>query len=341
MPKVTVQIVTWNAMRFILDCLESLMRQSFRDFSIVIIDNGSEDGTVEFIRSQYPTVTVLQNFKNLGFSKAYNQAIKLSNSEYVLCMNQDVILDDDYLQNLISFADQHQSGASFGGKVLKLRAVAYDDQNQYGLFQSVKSEIIDSTGLVLYKSRKAIDRGEGQKDEGQFNRAEEVFGISGNCVLYRKALLEEAAIKDEYFDNDFFAYKEDIDLAWRLRLYGYTGWYVPAAVCYHHRRMSNESRSLWQQIKNRQGKSKYFKMISFRNQHLMMVKNDQAINILLSLPQIIWRELQIFFYALILERYLFRGLWEFIIYLPQTLLKRRVIMAHRKTSPAEIRKWFR
>jgi len=110
MAKVSIQIITWNSLRFIFDCLESLMRQSYRDFSILIIDNGSDDGTVEFIRSQYPTVSVLQNFKNLGFAKANNQGIQLAKGDYVLVMNPDVILDNDFLQQLVIFADQHLLG---------------------------------------------------------------------------------------------------------------------------------------------------------------------------------------------------------------------------------------
>lgn len=342
MAKVTVQIVTWNSMRYILDCLESLMRQSFRDFSILVIDNSSDDGTVKFIRSQYPTVSILENFKNLGFSKANNQGIKLAKGEYVLVMNPDVILADNFLQNLINFADQHPEAASFGSKVLKLFTEAIDANDQAGLREVVKSDIFDSTGLEAYKSRKVINRGEGIKDKGQYDRAQEVFGISGNCALYRKSALDEIIVKDEFFDQDFFAYKEDIDLAWRLRLYGWQSWYIPDTVCYHHRRLTrNEGKGIKGTMKQRRDVSKMLRALSFRNHHLMIIKNDQLLNIILTLPWLLLREIKVVFYALIFEPFQYKSIIRFFQLLPKMLLKRRVIMAHKKTQPREIRKWFK
>jgi GT2 family glycosyltransferase len=341
MAKVSVQIVTWNSMRYLVDCLESLMRQTFRDFSVLVIDNGSDDGTVEFIRSQYPTVAVLQNFKNLGFSKANNQGIQLAKGEYVLVMNPDVILADDFLQSLIFFADQHPEVGSFGGKILKLHSEAIDANDQAGLREVVKSDIIDATGLQIFKSRKVINRGEGKKDQGQYNRVEEVFGISGTCVLYRRSVLEEIAIKNEFFDQDFFAYKEDIDLAWRLRLYGRPAWYVPQALCYHHRRLASPGEvGIKKIIRQRRKVSKMLRALSFRNHHLMLVKNDQWLNIILSLPWFLFQELKIIIYALIFEPFQYRSIIRFFQLLPSILLKRRVIMAHKKVQPREIRKWF-
>jgi len=342
MAKVSIQIVTWNSMRYIMDCLESLMRQTFRDFSIMIIDNGSDDGTVEFIRSQYPTVSVLQNFRNLGFCKANNQGIHLAKTDYVLLLNPDVILEENFLQRIINFADQHPEGGSFGGKVLRLRTEAIDDADQSGLREAVKSDIIDSAGLKIFKSRYAVDLGQGEKDKGQYDRTKEVFGISGACVLYRKSALNEIMIKNEFFDQDFFAYKEDIDLAWRLRLYGFACWYFPEAVCYHHRRlMSQEGKNVKDLFIHRRDISKMLRSLSFRNHHLMLFKNDQLINFLLHLPWILFREIKVLFYVLFFEPFQYRNIIGIFRLLPSIFIKRRVIMAHKKVSPSEIRKWFK
>lgn len=341
MAKVSIQIVTWNSMRYIMDCLESLMKQTFRDFSILIIDNGSDDGTVEFIRSQYPTVSVLQNFRNLGFSKANNQGIQLASGEYVLVMNPDVILTDDFLQNLVFFADQHPEGGSFGGKVLKLFSEAIDKQDESGLREVVKSDVVDATGLQIFKSRKIVNRGENEKDSGQYDRIEEIFGISGACVLYRRSALGEVMVKNEFFDQDFFTYKEDIDLAWRLRLYGWLSWYYPSAVCYHHRRLvSYEGQGVKKIFSHRKDISKMLRSLSFRNHHLLLVKNDQLLNIILTLPWALPRELKVLIYALIFEPFQLKSLIQVFQLLPNILLKRRVIMAHKKVQPREIRKWF-
>lgn len=342
MAKISVQIVTWNSMRYIMDCLESLMRQSFRDFSIIVIDNGSDDGTVEFIRSQYPTVSVLQNFKNLGFSKANNQGIQLAKSDYVLVLNPDVILTENFLQRIINFADQHPEGGSFGGKVLRLSSEAIDQADQSGLREVFKSDIIDSTGIEIFKNRQAINRGEGKKDKGQYDRTQEVFGISGACALYRRSALLETMIRNEFFDQDFFAYKEDVDLAWRLRLYGYSSWYHPDAICYHHRRLaSNESKKIKEIFSHRRDISKMLRSLSFRNHHLMLFKNDQMINIFLNFPWVFFRELKILFYALFFEPFQYKNIIIIIKFLPAIFLKRRVIMAHKRASASEIRKWFK
>lgn len=342
MPKVSVQIVTWNSLRYIFDCLESLMRQTYRDFSIVIIDNGSEDGTVEFLREQYPTVSILQNFKNNGFTKANNQGIHLAKGQYVLVMNPDVILADDYLENIVNCADQYPEAASFGGKVLKLFSDNTNVEEESNLRKVIKSRIIDSAGLLMYRSRKAANRGEGAIDRGQYERVEEVFGHSGACVLYRKPALDEIMIRNEYYDQDFFAYKEDVDLAWRLRLYGWSAWYTPKAISYHHRRFAatKSGRGLKTVVRSRRSVSPSLRIASFKNHHLMLVKNDQLINILLHLPWFLPRELVLIFYSVFFEFFQWRSLIGFFRQLPSSLIKRRVIMAHKKVGAREIRKWF-
>lgn len=329
-------------MRYIMDCLESLMRQDFRDFSILVIDNGSDDGTVKFIRSYYPTVSILENFRNLGYSKANNQGIQLAKGDYVLVLNPDVILSENFLQEMVDFAEKHPEAGSFGGKVLKFYTENIDKNDEFGLSEFVKSDVFDSTGLMIYKNRKVVDRGQNQKDLGQFNRSEEVFGISGNCVLYRSSALADIMIKNEFFDQDFFAYKEDIDLAWRLRLYGWTCWYNHKAVCYHHRTLGSfENMNIGKAFKHRLGVSKILRSLSFKNQHLMLFKNDQFSNVVVHLPFILSREIKIILYALIFEPFQYATIIKFFKLLPNTLLKRRIIMAHKKVSAKDMRKWFK
>ena len=341
MAKVSIQIVTWNSLNYIFECLESLMRQSFRDFSILVIDNGSDDGTVEFVRSNYPTVSILQNFKNLGYSKANNQGIQLTKSEYVLVINPDVVLAENFLEVLVNFADKHPEGGSFGGKVLKLYSEAFDLAEEAGLREIIKSDIIDSTGFQIFKSRRMADRGSSEKDEGQYDRYEEVFGISGNCVLYRKSALDDIMIKNEYFDQDFFAYKEDIDLAWRLRLYGYPSWYNYAAVSYHHRRFAGTNGSIRKKVKQRREVSRMLRILSFRNHHLLLVKNDQLVNIILTLPWVLWFELKMVVYVLIFEPWQYQSIVKFFQLLPSALIKRKVIMTHKKINAGDVKRWFK
>jgi GT2 family glycosyltransferase len=186
--KVSVAIVTYNAIKYLDDCLKSIFSQTFKDFKVLVIDNASEDGTVEHLRKNYPQVTVLQNFKNLGLAKAYNQAIKFWESEYVLLANQDIILQLDFLEKLIKVAAHHPAAASFGGKILKL---SHDEDKR-----DLGPEIIDTTGIVATKSRRFYDRGAGEEDKGQYDQAGEIFGLSANLVLYRREALEKVKIKN-------------------------------------------------------------------------------------------------------------------------------------------------
>lgn len=340
MSKVSILIVTWNSTRYISDCLDSIMEQTFKDFSVLVVDNGSSDKTVEIIRSNYPTVSVLENFKNLGFAKGSNQGVLLAKSEYLLTLNSDAIIEPDFLENILTFADQHPKSGSFNPKLYRLTSQAIDYDDQAGFREMVKTDILDSAGLMIYKSRKVENRGEGQQDEGQFDRAEEIFGVSGACALYRMAALKDVMIKNETYDSDFFSYKEDIDLAWRLRLYGWESWYDPDSIGYHHRGLSSQGKEMKKIIRHRKSVSKFLRILSFKNHHLMLVKNDLLINIFAALPWFIFWEIKIILYALILEPWQFKTLFKFFKLLPNALLKRGVIMAHRKVSPQEIRKWF-
>jgi len=199
----SICIVTWNSMKFIQDCLESIFKQSiwFGDnfdikIAVNIVDNGSQDETVSFIRKNYPQAHILKNINNLGFCKPYNQAIKMHQTDWVLIMNPDVILEKDFLEKILLVAKNSKSETgAFGGKILKVENIMQDD----GLLKTIKSEKIDSFGLEIKKSRQVKNIGEGKIDKGQFNEMQNVFGFSGACVLYRREALEDIKIKDEYF----------------------------------------------------------------------------------------------------------------------------------------------
>jgi len=341
MPKVSVQIVTWNSARYIGDCLDALQRQTMTDFSVLVIDNGSRDGTVGLVRSEYPTAAVLENFKNVGFARGNNQGIKMAKGEYVLVLNPDVVVTSTFLERIVTFADSQPQAASFGGKLLKLKSQSINEADGEELQETIQSDIIDSTGLVIKRSRNVIDRGAGLQDTGQFNRSEEVFGISGACALYRRSMLNEVVIKNEYFDEDFFAYKEDVDLAWRLRLYGFLSFYVHDAVAYHHRGFGGGGRSTVRAVlKSRRLVSRFIRSLSLKNHHLLLCKNEQLVNVFLGLPWIVLQELQLFFYTAVFEPFQFKTTIIFLKQLPRILIKRRVIMAHAVATARDIRRWL-
>lgn len=307
-PRVSVNIVTWNGMKFIPDLLESIFAQTYTDFNVLIVDNGSSDGVEKFVRETYPQVAFLRNARNLGFAPAHNQAIRYAvehwegqdlSDRFVLATNQDIILAPTFLEELVRAAEREPKAGSFQGK---LRRAYTENPQDEALREIVRSERIDSTGLMPHRDRTFTDRGAGEMDAGQFDESVDIFGPTGALALYRASALQDVRYRDEFFDYDFFSYKEDADLAWRLRHLGWESRYVPAAVAHHYRGMFGKERMGWmERIRNRRGKSPVRNWYSTRNHLLMLVKNQGCWSGLLALPWIAWFEARRFVYVLLFE----------------------------------------
>ena len=226
MVKVAVNIVTYNSAEDIRACIESVREQTLRDFEIHALDNASTDNSLQLLRSDHPDVHVTPSPANTGFSKAHNDLIRAFPAEYILVLNPDTRLRRDFLERLVSALDARPDAASATGKLLRMDGIT-----------------IDSTGIVMLRSQRHLDRGAGEPDLGQYDQPEDVFGPSGAAGLYRFQALRDVAVDGEFFDENFFAYREDADLAWRLQLMGWKSIYVPQAVALHRRRVTPERRS--------------------------------------------------------------------------------------------------
>ncbi len=346
-PKLFINIVAWNSMDFLPDLLDSIYFQTYTAFEVLVIDNGSNDGLEPFLREHYPQVTVLRNMKNLGFSPAHNQGIKFAlnswkgenlDNAFVLVTNPDVVLSPTFVEEILREVMEFPEVGSFGGKLLRAYSEHMSDND---LRETVQSDRIDSTGLVAKRNRTFHDRGAGEMDEGQYDESRDVFGISGALALYRASALEDVRFEDEYFDQDFFAYKEDVDIAWRLQHLGWKSRYIPSAVAYHYRNMfGKEKAGILDRIRNRRTKSKRRSFYSNRNHWSMIVKNELFINALLAFPWIAIHESARFFYVLFFEPSTLRAFGEAILCMPTMLKKRTVIMKKRKVPASYMRKWF-
>ncbi len=337
--------VTHNSIKYLPDFMESLFAQSyFKQFSqppdIFIVDNASTDGSVKFIKDHYPTVHLLRNVKNVGLPRAWNQAIRTTRGEYVLITNPDIILDKYFIQRAMEYMEADKNIGSLGGKLYQLEIKSFDDENSLASLE--KTNVLDSCGLQASKGRRFIERGGGEVDKGQYNQAEEVFGISGACVFYRRQALEQVKFNQEYFDEDFFLYKEDIDMAWRLRLAGWSAFYLPSAVAYHHRRARSFASAGWQQIlKYHRSKENFVNFYSYRNHGFLLYKNLLWQNFMRHLPFIFFYELKKFIYVLLLDNStLRRSLRDWFKLFRRMRNKRRVNMRLRRIQPEEIRQWF-
>lgn len=250
MPEVSIVIVGYNSLAFLQTCIPTIYRQSFIDFEVILVDNNSQDETVKFVRNYYPQIKLIENKTNVGFAKANNQAIKVSTGTYILTLNPDVELEDNFLHKLVNFFENSEANRRFGMLCSKM------------LRKDRKT--IDSTGLILTRLRRFFDRGSGQIDNGKFNKPAEVFGCCAAAALYKRDMLEDIRVAEEYFDEDFFLFVDDVDLAWRSQNRGWNAYYVPDAICYHQRYSCGYDRQLTQ----------YY---SLRNRYFMIIKNEQRI----------------------------------------------------------------
>lgn len=336
-PRVSINIVSWNSLTHLPACLQSIVVQDFLDFSVLVVDNGSADGTVEWLHEHYPHIHLLRNTRNLGFCRGHNQAIRLSETDYVLILNQDVVLAPDWLARGVAWLDQHPQYGAWGGKMMRF---TYDQEE---LKNIVVSDIIDSAGLQATRRRHFFDRGSGQRDKGQFDQAGDVFGISGACLLLRRAALETCRYKNEYFDEDFFAYKDDIDLTWRLQRLGWLIRYDGLAVAYHHRTIRGQSATADKLIAlNYRSRSRFNSYYSYRNHWLLIFKNETSATVWSDLPWIAWYEFKKLLFLLVTRPSSLRGLIEALKLWPAMRAKALVLDHQAKRPAREIRRqWFR
>lgn len=303
----SVVLVTWNSAPYLRRCLEGIEGQTHRNRELIVVDNASSDDSLSLIPAH---ARVIHNETNRGFSVAVNQAIAIAKGDFVLLVNPDCFLTPDYARLLIEMNE----GASTG---LLLRAHSHD---------IIPTNAVDSAGMRMTRTGRHLDI-----DVRPSSRTE-VFGVSGAAALYRTDFLRDIAIDGEIFDEDFFAYREDADLAWRGRLFGWKAFCEPRAIAYHVRRVTPEAR---------RELSAEINMNGVKNRFLLRMKNEGAYLALRNAPFELLRDLIVLIASLTIERTslpAFPWLWR---NRARVWAKRRVIQARRKVSDRELARWFR
>jgi len=250
MPEISIIILTFNSRIFIHSCLDSVITRDYQDFEVIIVDNGSKDGTVNFIRENYPQVALIENKENLGAAKARNQGIEIAQGSWILTLDCDVVLEKDFLKKIMEFAKKSEGSVGmFQPKIL-----------------SLDKKTIYSSGIYLTKLLRFCDIGKGKIDSGQFSSIKYIFGTCSATSLYRKKMLDEIKENSGYFDERFFFLVEDVDLSWRAQRKGWRAMYYPNAACYHHGNSSSSSSLLRQYLcwRNRLLFLKKYKISKFK-----------------------------------------------------------------------------
>ncbi|MGH9608842.1 MAG: glycosyltransferase family 2 protein [Bryobacteraceae bacterium] len=319
--KVAIAIVTFNSARFIQRCLEFALSQDYPALEIIAIDNNSSDGTQAVLEEFASRVRVVYNRENIGFAAGQNQAIALSRGEWVLTLNPDVRLTPDFISKMIAAGASDPEAGSVTGKLL---AMGED-------FEIPQQPVFDSTGIYFTSSLRHFDRGSRKPDDGRYGRPEYVFGATGAAALYRRRMIEDISIAGEFFDEDFFAYREDADVAWRAQLLGWKCLYTPEAVAYHVRRVLPS---------NRRSVPAAINMHSVKNRWLMRIKNMTGDLYRRHWLAITLRDCAVIGGCLLFE---FRSLRAFGIVIRnwrKTWTKRGQIMRRRRVADEVLASWF-
>ena len=212
-PQINIVIPNYNGLRFLPDCLESIEQQRYRDYRVTVIDNGSSDGSLEYMRESHPEMHCISLPDNRGFSAAVNAGILSSPAPFVFLLNNDTELPPDCLQHLVDAAAEQTGFDFFAPKMLSFN----------------QRDVLDGAGDGYIRGGAGYRLGTMEKDSEVYNQPGPIFGACGGAVLYRRSLFDRVGL----FDEDFFAYLEDVDLNLRINRAGLRGYYVPAARVFH------------------------------------------------------------------------------------------------------------
>ena len=290
---------------------------------VVVSDNASTDDTPSILRSFESRIRVIQNVRNLGFAAGQNRAIRECRSaDWVLTLNPDVLLEPGFVRRLVESGASDSSVGAVCGKLLSIAPG----------FQPLPVPRIDSAGIIFTPNMRHFDRGWHERDEQRYDAAEYVFGASAAAALYRREMIEDVAIDGEFFDSDFFVYREDADVAWRAQLLGWKCIYVPYARGYHVRKVLPGNRGALPPEIN---------MHSVKNRFLMRIKNISPDLYRRNMFSITFRDIMVVMCCLAWEHTSLRAFWFLARNWRRVMAKRAEIQRRRRVDHAYIASWFK
>ncbi len=311
-------MVTYNATGYLPFALPSLVALHNYDGELVVLDNASTDSSREFVKELTPQVQLIESGANKGFGGGHNEVIRNTSSEYVLVFNQDMVIEPDYVKECVSFMDAHPEVGSVTGVLQRAR---WDEQGELE-----KTEAIDTCGIRIKKSHNVKDITVVPFEHTPF----EIFGPSGACALYRRSALEDVAFheggKIEYFDEDFFMYKEDVDLAYRLRWRGWSSYAIPTARAYHFRTKGEK-------LVRKSPQVNYW---SYRNHLFLLTKNVSNGMLSSCFPKMMGYEIAKAGYIFLAEWSTIKGVKHAWNIRSRMLCKREAIMTTRRITDAKM-----
>ncbi len=341
---VSICIVTWNDGRYLPELFASIRAQTFTGYTVRILDNASVDGeTVPYMVQNAPHWLVARSTKNIGTALARNQLIARAmqrtqgdaHDHAILFASPDTVWHPECVANLVHALEEHPEVSAVQPKIFR----AFSERGDYDT-DSVKSDILDSTGIRVCAGWRFEPRGAGEMDQGQYDGRTDIFGPSGAMMMIRASALHAVAYNDEIFDSALLAHGEEDDLAWRLRRQGDCTLFVPAAVVHHYRGLPRRSQpTWWQRMRDRRVQRPLFTALRTRNLVLIALKNLSVGEWIRSAPSLLrwegWRVVR----GMVLEPETRRVLLQAIPLLPSFVRKHRAMQRTAHVPFRELRKY--
>ena len=301
---ISIIIPNFNGKEHLKTCFDSIKNQTYKNYEIIFTDNNSADESVKFTEENYPEINIIKLDHNTGFARAVNEGIKNSKGEYVLLLNNDTECDKFFLEEMLSGFKSETTGS------VACKMLNYSDRTK-----------IDDAGdfIKFWCSRYA--RVHSVTDIGQYDNEEYIFGACAGAAIYKREVFDKVGL----FDEDFFAYYEDVDFSFRMQLEGYKCYYNPKAVCYHKRGATTNSKMGFQTT------------LCEQNLIALRIKNYPAAMLLKRFPLFIFARIKRYFQFLTGHSFLLftcavKGYLKGIMKIPESLSKRKKIQSKRKVS---------
>lgn len=331
MQKVVLVQMVWEGMKYIPQSFDSMVNQTYPNIEIVAVINGNEDGGKEYIQEHYPQVKIIDPGENLRFVKGHNLVFSTIEADLFQLVNQDLILEPTYVEELVKAFEDPKVGAA-NGKIY-----------QYNFSVNVKTNKLDTTGVIISKSGRARSRGQNEIDTKQYDKQTDLISVDGAACMYRRSALEDVKYQRpdgsyEYFDLDFEMYWEDVDLAWRMVNSGWKCKYVPEAIGYHGRTAGSSQggyKRVFAFIKHHRNFPDWILQFNYKNHIFLVLKNYPKLYL-----QFLVREFFYQGYVAVIETRTLKILPRFFKELPIMWKKRKFIKSRRKISVEEMEKLF-
>ncbi len=342
---ITINLVVLNGEKYVRHCLGSIKNQTYshNQIEINILDNGSTDTTKTIIKklagefSDFLKFNIAESPKNLGMWPGQEELLKHSSGKYVLAVSVDVMIDEYFVERAVEICEADSAIGAVQAKIYQY------NPNELTNDSYKKNTIIDTCGFAMTRERKVVNIGHGKPDGPAFSKQQIIFGVEGAVPFFRRTALEDCRINGWIWDPDYFWYGDDLDLAWRMTLFGHKQIYSPEVIAWHDRSTTKGNvttdfladyvrrRKLRQQIPIHK------RRLDWSNTRFTVIKNDYLHNILRDLPAIIMREINVQGYAGLFEPKLLLEWGRFLRLLPRMIARRHIIMSKACVDACEIR----